>query len=568
MNSSQRLRARIVLGGIIVVALGLAIVLYSVQITRGESYSAKANKQYIRPGTKIFDRGTIFMSGKDDAHPAAATLTSSYSISMTPKLVVDVEGSYEALTHYMDIDKADFLLKASLKDDPYEEIAQKVDETIASSIRSLALTGIHVTKESRRSYPGNETAAHAIGIIGENSAGEVEGKYGLERTYNAILVRPNSGYNVSLFAQLLSGTGIETDNTDLYGNLVTTLEPTVQAYLEKILLKTNATWKSDEIGGIIIDPKTGEIIAAASLPTFNPNDLSKIKNTAVLTNPLVEHVYEMGSIMKPLTVAVGLDTDVITTNSTYDDTGTMTLSGKKISNFDGKARGVVKVQEILSQSLNVGAATVALKIGAKNFTKYFYAIGFGEKTGIDQPNEATGINNLKSGRDIEIATAAYGQGIAVSPIEMTRGLAVLANGGLLIKPHFGKQIEYIDGTKKILYFGVPSRVLKQESAEKVTRMLVKVVDESLRGGALKLEKYSVAAKTGTAQIPDPVSKKYYDDRYLHSFFGYFPAYDAKFLVFLYQKHPKDAQYASETLTEPFHDLTKFLIDYYNVVPDR
>ena len=125
----------------------------------------------------------------------------------------------------------------------------------------------------------------------------------------------------------------------------------------------------------------------------------------------------------------------------------------------------------------------------------------------------------------------------------------------------------MDGTKKVLEYS-STRVLKEGSAENVTRMLVKVVDEALRKGALKLDGYSVAAKTGTAQITNPATKKYFDDRYLHSFFGYFPAYDAKFLVFLYQKYPKGAQYASETLAEPFHDLTKFLIDYYNVPPDR
>lgn len=568
MNSSQRLRARIVLGGIIVAACGLALTLYSVQIIQGESYIAKANRQYVRPGTMLFDRGTIFMSGKDDTHPAAATLTTTYSISMTPKLVTDAEGSYEALSHYMDLDKADFLGKATLLEDPYEEIARKVDESVALSIKSLALTGISVTKESRRSYPGKETAAHTIGIIGENASGGVEGKYGLERTYDGVLARSSSGDNTSFFAQFFSGSGADTTDSDEQGDLVTTIEPAVQAYLEKTLDKTSNTWNPDEIGGIIMDPKTGAILAAAALPTFDPNDLSKIKSAAVLANPLVEHIYEMGSIMKPLTMSVGLDTASITSASTYDDTGTMTLSGKKISNFDGKARGVVNVQEILSQSLNVGAATVALKVGAANFTKYFNAFGLSEKTGIDQPNEATGINNLKTGRDIEIATAAYGQGIAVSPIEMIRGLSVLANGGLLIKPHFGKEIDYLDGNKKVLDFGTGDRVLKQESAVNVTRMLVKVVDESLRKGALKLDGYSVAAKTGTAQVPDPVSKKYYDDRYLHSFFGYFPAYDAKFIVFLYQKYPKGAQYASETLAEPFHDLTKFLIDYYNVVPDR
>ncbi|MBP6858796.1 MAG: penicillin-binding protein 2 [Candidatus Pacebacteria bacterium] len=570
MDSNQRLRARIILGGIIIVACGLLLRLYSIQISQGSSYLAKANKQYERPGARLFDRGTIFMSGKDDTRPAAATLTSTYIISMTPKLILDGAGTYEALSHYMDIDKDDFMMKTTFAEDPYEEIARKVDEKTSQSIKALALPGIAVTKESKRSYPGGESAAHVIGILGEREDGSIEGKYGLERTYNDVLARSGTSAGGSIFAQLFGDAGaLSSGSAGGEGDIVTTLEPVVQAYLETVLTKTSMTWKPDEIGGIIIDPSTGEIVAAAALPAFDPNDLSKISSAAVLSNPLIENVYEMGSIIKPLTVATGLDSGAITTSSTYDDTGTLTLSGKKISNFDGKARGVVNVQEILSQSLNVGAATVALKAGKDAFTDYFMSFGLGEKTGVDQPNESTGLlANLKSGRDIEIATAAYGQGIAMSPIATTRALSALANGGMLVTPHFVKEIDYVDGTKKMLDFGTGERVLKQQSSEDVTRMLVKVVDTALRNGTLKLEGYSVAAKTGTAQIPDPVSKKYFDDRYLHSFFGYFPAYDAKFLVFLYQKYPKGAQYASETLAEPFHDLTKFLIDYYNVPPDR
>ncbi|MEK7641580.1 MAG: penicillin-binding protein 2 [Patescibacteria group bacterium] len=570
MNSSQRLRARIVLGGIVAAACGLALTLYSIQITNGSSYIAKANKQYIRPWAKALDRGTIFMSGKNDSHPAAATLASTYVVSMTPKLITDAAGAYDALSHYMDIDRDDFMTKTTLTGDPYEEIARKVDESTAQSIRVLTLPGIDVTKESKRSYPGGETAAHVIGIIGENDQGVIEGKYGLERAYNDVLSRNASGAGSSVFAQLFTGgSGLLTGDPEGEGDIVTTLEPTVQAYLEKVLSKTSSTWRPDEIGGIIIDPATGAIIAAAALPTFDPNDLSKIESASVLSNPLIEHVYEMGSILKPLTVAVGLDTGAITPASTYDDTGTMTLDGRKISNYDGKARGRVNVQEILSQSLNIGAATVALKVGKGEFTDYFKLFGLGEKTGVDQPNEATGLmDNLKSARDVEIATAAYGQGIAMSPIAITRALAALANGGMLVRPHFVKEIDYVDGSKMVVDHGESFRVLKEGSSEDVTRMLVKVVDDSLRQGALKIDGYSVAAKTGTAQIPDSVNKKYYDDRYLHSFFGYFPAYDAKFLVFLYQKHPKGAQYASETLAEPFHDLTKFLISYYNVPPDR
>mgnify|MGYP001571714249 FL=1 len=318
-----------------------------------------------------------------------------------------------------------------------------------------------------------------------------------------------------------------------------------------------------------MEPRTGKIVAMSALPTFDAGNLSGISDVSILSNPLVEHVYEMGSIMKPLTMAIGLDTGAIKPTSTYEDTGTMTIGDKKISNYDGKARGTTVMQEVLSQSLNLGAATIALKVGSEDFKKYFDMFGFGTKTGIDQPNEGTGLlDNLDSALDIEIATAAYGQGVAVSPIAMTRALAVLANGGYAVRPHLVERIEYADGSTTEVPVEKSDRILGQKAVEDTTKMLVRVVDTALKGGDIKMERYTVAAKTGTAQIADPENGGYYTDRYLHSFFGYFPAYDPQFIIFLYHVNPKNARFASETLTKPFQEISRFLITYYDIPPDR
>jgi cell division protein FtsI/penicillin-binding protein 2 len=246
----------------------------------------------------------------------------------------------------------------------------------------------------------------------------------------------------------------------------------------------------------------------------------------------------------------------------------MELNGKKISNFDGRARGKTNLQELLSQSLNIGAANVALKMGHETFVNYFKNYGLSELSGIDQPNEQLSIiKNIESKRDVEIATASYGQGIALTPIATIRALSVLANGGKLITPHLTNRFEYIDGNIESLEPPI-RQVLKKETVDEVTRMLVKVVDEALKKGSYKMEHYSVAAKTGTAQIADRVNGGYYKDRYLHSFFGYFPAYNPRFIVFMYHVYPKNADFASETLAEPFIQTAKFLINYYELPPDR
>ncbi len=208
-------------------------------------------------------------------------------------------------------------------------------------------------------------------------------------------------------------------------------------------------------------------------------------------------------------------------------------------------------------------------MGNRVFADYMLSYGVADETGIDLPNESAGlVDNLNSPRDLEYATASFGQGIAMTPIAMIRALSVLASGGTLITPHIAKKIKYTSGLSKNVSFNDGERVLKQESAEEITRMLVNVVDDALLGGTVALPNYSIAAKTGTAQIARIGERGYYDDRFLHSFFGYFPAYDAEYLIFLYTLEPKEVRYASQTLTHPFIDTVKFLINYYEIPPDR
>jgi stage V sporulation protein D (sporulation-specific penicillin-binding protein) len=537
----------------------------------GDTYIAKANQQYEKPSAKLFDRGSIFFNSKDGTHVSAATVAQGFVLHMDPTKVTDHDGEYQALSHYIPLDKDEFVRKASKTADRYEEIADHVNDAIAISIAELGLPGIGISKKNWRSYSGGQLSSHVLGLIGENGDGTISGRYGLERTYEDVLERTTQSAQSNVFAQIFTGlrdtvfgvSGVK------QGDIITTIEPTVEGYVEGVLENIQSEWHSDRVGAIIMEPRTGKIIAMSALPTFDAGNLSGIKDVSVLSNPLVEHVYEMGSIMKPLTMAIGLDAGVIKSTSTYEDTGTMTIGDKKISNYDGRARGTTPMQEVLSQSLNLGAATIALKVGNEQFTHYFDLLGFGTKTGIDQPNEGTGLlSNLDSALDIEIATAAYGQGIAVSPIAMTRALGVLANDGYAVRPHLVTRIEYTDGTSKDISVEKSERILAQKAVEETTQMLVKVVDTALKGGDIKMDHYTVAAKTGTAQIADPENGGYYSDRYLHSFFGYFPAYNPKFIIFLYHVNPKNARYASDTLTKPFQEISRFLITYYDIPPDR
>jgi len=572
MNSSFLIRIRFVLVSLSLFAVVIVFRLYIIQIARGETYIKTADAQYVKSSRPVFDRGSIYFESKAGTRVSVATVKNGYTLIMNPKLLTNPENVYIALSQYIEIPKDVFMQKAQKKNDQYEELAKKIDGSVGESINALKIPGIYVYKNNVRFYPGGPLASQTIGIVGYDEENNQRGRYGLERYYQDVLDRTSNNKNVNFFAELFAGKerGVFQSSQER-GDIVTSIDPTVENYLEKTLLDTQKLWKSDFIGGIIMDPKTGQIYAMTSLPSFDPNDLSSVKDPRIFSNNLVENVYEMGSIIKPLTILAGIDSGKITRKTTYNDEGFLNLNGKKINNFDLRGRGVVSMQEVLNQSLNTGAATVALKLGNEEFKRYFTSFGLAEKTGIDQPNEQKGlVKNLNSTRDIEIATASYGQGIAMTPIATVRALSILANDGRLIRPHLIKEIDYLNGSVEKIKPDIGIQVVQKESTDEVTRMLVEVVDSYIAKAhpGIRMEHYSIAAKTGTAQIADPARGGYYDDRYVHSFFGYFPAYNPRFIVFLYHYYPKGAKYSSETLANPFIDLAKFLINYYEIPPDR
>ncbi len=568
-SSNTSLRLRFV--GLMVFLFGCVLIgkLYVVTVVYGETYRQAADQQYQRGVGELFDRGSIYFVEKTGRKIGVATLATGVVIAINPKIVaLQASSTFAQLTEIISLDTNVFFDALRRSSDTYREVARRVSEEDGQRIKALRIPGVIVNEDRWRMYPALDMAAHTIGFVGWDGD-HLVGQYGLERYYEHVLRRGSNTAKKTIFTGLFDApTKQASSSSDVPGSIVVSIEPTVQVELEKTLTAINDQWSIGEGGGVVLDPQTGEVLALASIPSFDPNTYARVKDVGLFTNPLVEHVYEMGSIMKPITLALGLDAGVVTTTSTYTDKGFLELDGKTIRNFDGKGRGVVGMQEVLNKSLNTGAAHVALALGADRFVEGLRSFGIGEETGIDLPNELPGlIANLNSKRDVNVATASYGQGIAVTPIMMVRALAALGNGGMLVNPHVIKEIQYEDGSVRRPDYSSTKRVISKETSDTITRMLVLVVDEALLHGKAKLSRYTVAAKTGTAQIANPAGG-YYDDRYLNSFFGYFPAHDPKFLVFLYAVHPKGATYASETLTGPFMDMTRFLLSYYSVPPDR
>lgn len=567
-NILKKNRATIVMiaGGIVV--LLIVAKLYQIQIIDGDIYNDKADKQYTGGQSDVFERGSIYFTDKTGNKISAATVKTGYKVAINPSSVENPEDIFNSLVNLLKLDEEAFANKAFKKDDPYEEIARRVDPNLVENIIKKDLEGVSFYKEKWRFYPGKNLASQTIGFLAYKGD-ELNAQYGLERYYDDVLERRDAGAFKNFFVELFSGLGQTlVEKKHPKGSLVTTIDPSVQGFAEATLEEIKNQYNPKTSGVIIMNPKNGEIYAMALNPNFDLNDFGKVEDPEIYNNRLVEGVYEMGSIVKPLTMAAGIDAGAVTPDTLYDDKGSMTLNHSTFYNYDKKARGVVSMQVVLNNSLNTGVAYVVGKMGNEKFAGYMKSL-FAEKTGIDLPNEGMPLlANLNSTRDIEYATASFGQGIAMTPISITRALATLGNGGVLVHPHLVKAIDYDVGLTQKIDFPQPKRIFKEETSEDISRMLVKVVDEALKGGTVALPNYSIAAKTGTAQIAKSSSSGYYDDRYLHSFFGYFPAYDPQFIVFLYTVEPQNAQYASETLTDPFMNIAKYLINYYEIPPDR
>lgn len=571
---SLTIRSRVLAAICILFACVIIVRLYFIQIVHGAAYATQGEGQYVEQDSDQDLRGSIYFTRKDGTIVAAATMQSGWRIAINPALVTDPEHTWQSLNAITPIDHTVFITDANKKNDPYEEVAFRLTDATADQVRALSLPGVLLVRDQWRMYPGDSLASQTIGFVGYEGDTKM-GEYGLEKEFQHTLALDSNGLYVNPFAEIFSNISdaVSIDPTARNGSVITTIDPSVQTQLETALQQVMTEYSPDFDGGVIMDPHTGAIYAIAGEPSFDPNSYNTVADPIDYQNRLVSGRYELGSIMKPLTMAAGIDSGAITQNTTYNDTGCITRSSARVCNYDLKARGVIPMQTILDQSLNVGASFVADTMGHATQTRYMHAYGFASTTGIDLPNEVAGdLSPLGNGTgpDVNYDTASFGQGIAISPIEMTRALAALANGGVLPNPHVVRAIQYESGLTRNIDAGTGPRVLSTTTADTVTTMLIHVVDTSLLNGKAKQEHYSIAAKTGTAEIPAkgggylPMQT----GSFLHSFFGYFPARNPRFIIFLFAWKPHGQEYASATLAQPFLTLTQYLINYYNIPPDR
>lgn len=488
-------------------------------------------------------RGSIFLTDKDEA-PYAVALNKEFPlVYAVPAKIKNPEILAEKLAPILELDKNALLQKLSKTGDPYEILKKRVSEEVVDTIKNQNNAGINIGDETLRYYSEGSYLSHVIGFLGFGKNGQA-GQYGLEEYYNSEL----SG--------LISS-----------ADLILTIDSTIQSQAGLLLQKIVNDWQADGGSIVIMNPTDGAILAMASLPDFNPNNYSSVENPDFFVNPVTLKRYEPGSVFKPITMAIGIETGAVTPETEYYNTGTVKVADKIISNsIPDKILGWQTMVKVLEQSLNTGAVFVEKKVPKDVFLKFLKDFGVNSKTGIDVAEVNGDLSILSDMRDINFATASFGQGVALTPIELIRALSVIANGGKLIGPRLVEKIIYHNGNDYSPKYEMLKQIISPETSAKLISMMVKVVENG-SGRRAGVAGYTIAGKTGTAQVPD-LKRGGYKDEYIHTFVGFAPAYDPKFIALIKLDNPKGVRFAESTVVPAFSDLAKFIFSYYQIPPDK
>lgn len=576
------MRAKLLEGFYFILIILIVIRLWYWQVINFESLSAKAETQRSSVKTLTAPRGEILFADES----ILASTKPIFHLYSQPKIIKDKEKTADILAKELaflgekniDILTPDQIrekiisvkefLKGNFNKDLYwVGLQYYVNYQTKQNLEKLNLAGIGFEDKIARFYPESSSSAHLLGFVGANDYGEETGYFGLEGYYNGEL-KGKSG----LVIQDKDAQGLPI----LIGNfknieprsgktLILNIDRTIQSIVEEKLKKGMEKYLAKQAMAIVLEPKTGAILSLAAYPGYDPAKMLDFPKEHI-KNPLTTFIYEPGSTFKTLVMAAGINEGVITKDTICNNCGgPLNIYDYTIRTWNNKYYPNSTMTEVLVHSDNTGMVYISKKLGLDKMYDYLQKFGLGKLTNVDlQDEEAPSIREKSDWKEIDLATASFGQGISVTPIQLISAMGAIANDGILMEPHIVKSIKNEKNTQTIFPKEI-ARPFSQETAIVVKDMMVKAVEEG-EAKYLKPKGFKVAGKTGTAQIP--LAGHYDPEKTIASFIGFAPANDPKFIMYILYNQPSSSIYGSETAAPTFFEIAKELFTYMGIAPSE
>lgn len=556
----------------LLVFLGLLFKLFSWQILRGRELSSAARSQYQTSKSISAPRGNILtsdLSWLDARGDAWLVYASLPDLKEDPKVVAN-----ELAPYFVD-DKSDkssllkeidsLTSKLSTKEVVWTALMHKVSTDVKKSIEALAISGIGFQQEEKRIYPEASAAAQLLGFVGKNKDGEDQGYFGLEGYYDLVLSGKPGFVGMEKDAKgvpILFGDSKEISAINGI-DLVTHIDKTIQLSVEQKLKDGIERYGAKGGSAIVMDPYSGAILAMSSFPSYDPAKYSQY-DTELFKNPVVSSGFEPGSVFKIVVMASALDAGVVKPETKCDIcSGPLKVDKYYIETWDGKYYPDSNMTDVIVHSDNVGMSFVGQKMGADKIYDYLSKFGIGKLAGIDLQGEATPhLRDKGTWNIVDQATATFGQGIAVTPIQLIRAGAVIANGGRLVTPQVVGALKG-NGWQDDIKSQNDGRIISDKAAKQMTAMMVQAAKHG-ESQWTDTPGFSVAGKTGTAQIP--IAGHYDPQNTIASFIGFAPANNPKFIMLITLQQPKTSPWASETAAPLWYSIAKDLFMYFGIQP--
>jgi len=569
--------------------LAVFIKLFTIQIIRHEEYLATAEQQRMQSYDIPAWRGRIYALGgevlvanEDAFRLVADPLKIENAKEVAKKIAPILLSDPRFFSYNLDPkikEPENYLIKRFLelfanKKQRWVSLARKVPRSIKEQIEELKVEGLSFEDDPRRFYPEGSLAANVLGFVAFDEGGKDQGYFGLEGCYNGDL-RGVPGkvvqeYSASGDPILVGGYSLlqPQNGSDLY----LTIDRNIQSILERKIKEGVKRYRATSGSFVVLDPKTGRVLAMGNYPAYNPGNFNPLVPSGTgnlskkeLKNLSISATYEPGSVMKIVLMSAALDTKLVKPTSTFMDDGPLRVGGYTIDTWDGRHYGKQTMIQLLQKSNNVGAAKVALQLGKDTLRSYFLKFGFGKPLGIDLEGEEGGkVKPRQEWRQIDLATAGFGQGVAVTPLQMASAAATIANGGVLMKPYVVEKIVTQDG-REIKFESEPiGRMVSTETAETMVKMLLAAV-EGGEARAFISAKYRIAGKTGTAQIP---IRGGYDPHQTNvTFVGFLPK-DKPFVMLIRLEKPTTSTYSATTVVPLWVEAMEEIAPLFGVRPDK